>query len=124
MINAATPLPVSPSAPVEAKASPGAAKNHRTAAGGAEDKRRVGPTDRRGDAGAAMRDGGAAVGASARFMAQSYAQERWPEGEKRLTHAQAVAQYPSLPLFAAVYPPQGEISPIAAAGGHIVNLSA
>jgi hypothetical protein len=75
---------------------------------------------------AAPRDSGApdlGAGANPRFMAQAYAQSRWPQSAPRLKPTEAVAQYPSLGLFSQIIAP-GEATPIVTPiAGHLVDLT-
>ncbi|MSO71488.1 MAG: hypothetical protein EXQ88_05700 [Alphaproteobacteria bacterium] len=127
MLNAGATLPIGLSGRVEAPRQRGAADRFQPDATASGPKRRVGAADRRADA-AQPRPSFAvdadAPGASARFLAQSFAQAQWPQAEPRMTHGQAVAQYPSLSLFSQVIAPDLPMSPIAAASGHMIDLSA
>ena len=63
------------------------------------------------------------LGASPRFMAQAYAQSRWPQSAPRLKPTEAVAQYPSLGLFSQIIAP-GEATPIVTPiAGHLVDVT-
>jgi len=111
------------SARAEAPRPRGAAGRLPSDAPAPEAKRRGGPADRRASAAARQPGGAEAPGASARFLAHSFAQARWPRPDPRLTQAQAVAHYPSLTLFAQVIAPDDAIGAVPPPGGHLVDLS-